>query len=39
MGCFMDDRTALGIHVEQWKNAAQGEGNDGRRWNKGWNVS
>ena len=39
MGCPLDDPTAFGISADQWTTAAQDEGNDARRWNRGRNMS
>ena len=36
---LLDDLRALGINADRWTTAAQDEGNDARRRNKGRNVS
>ena len=39
MGCSLNDLRAFGISADQWTTAAQDEGNDTRRRNKGLDVS
>ena len=40
MGCFLEDLRAFGINADQWRTAAQDEGENGaERQNKGRNIS